>query len=113
MSNQLTRSGIAYNLEISPHRLILAYGEEDVEYVFSSNRYKEIFLRKIDDNRFKIHQSLSKRYGFTIVGTINLLADIKLYAMTEKRGFLIKNKEESYKCLNTIRLDGLKMTSKS
>jgi len=113
MSNQLTRSGIAYNIEISPHNLIMNYGSEEIEFVFSSNRYKEIFLRKLEGNRAKIHESLSKRYGFTIVGTINLLADIKLYSLTEKRGFLIKNKEESYKCLNTIRLDGQKMMNKN
>ena len=113
LNNQLTRSGIAYNIEISPHILKLEYEEDELEFVFSSNRYKEIFLRKMQDNRDKIHQALSKRYGFEIVNTINILADIKLYSITEKRGFLIKNREESYRCLNTIKLNGLNLTIKN
>ena len=111
MNNQLTRSGVAYNIEISPHKQILKYGELDVEYVFSSDRYKQIFLRKLEENRSKLNESLSKRYKFTIKNTNHLIADLKLYSMTEKRGFLINTKEESYRCLSTIKLDGMNLTS--
>lgn len=111
MNNQLTRSGVAYNIEISPHKLELEYSDgEVIEYTFSSNRYKEIFLRKYKDNRDKINESLSNRFGVTY--TNNKLCDIKLYSSTEKRGFLIRGKEE-FKCLSTIRLDGQNLMNKN
>ena len=103
MSGKLTRSGVAHNLEISPHSLIVDYQDEQLEYVFSSARYKEIFYKKFIDNRIKINESLTNRFGFKIQN--DKLADLKLYSMTEKRGFLIKGKEE-YKCLDTIELIG-------
>ena len=113
MSNQLTRSGIAYNIEISPHKLIINYDCEDLEFVFSSDRYKQIFLRKLEDNRKQLNESLSKRYKFTITNTNNIIADIKLYSITEKRGFLINTGKESYRCLSTIKLDGMNLTSEN
>lgn len=113
LNNQLTRSGIAYNLDISPHKHIIKYNDQEVEYIFSSDRYKQIFLRKLEDNRKTYNQTLSKRFKFDIVNTNNILCDIKLYSITEKRGFLIKTKEESYRCLSTIKLDGMNLTSKN
>ena len=110
MNNQLTRSGVAYNLEISPHRLIIEYGDEELEFVFSSDRYKQIFLRKMIDNRIKINDSLTNRFGFSISN--NKLADLRLYSMTEKRGFLIKGKED-FKCLDTIELIGVILTQRN
>lgn len=107
---ELTRSGIAYNIEISPYSLIVDYEDEQLEYVFSSQRYKDIFYRKFIDNREKINESLSNRFGFKIEN--NKLADLKLYSMTEKRGFLIKGKEE-FKCLDTIELIGVNLTIKN
>ena len=113
MNNQLTRSGVAYNIEISPHKHTISYGNFEVEYVFSSNRYKEIFLRKLEDNRSKLNESLSKRFKFTIINTNNVISDIKLYSITEKRGFLINTGKESYRCLSIIKLDGMNLTSKN
>lgn len=111
MNDNLTRSGIAYNLEISPHKLTISYGElNELTFVFSSNRYKEMFKNKMDDNRNKINDSLSNRFGFEIQN--DKLCDLKLYSTIEKRGFLIKGKED-YKCLSTIKLDGHKLTIKN
>ena len=106
----LTRSGIAHNLEISPYSLIVDYQDEQLEFIFSSQQYKDIFYRKFIDNRIKINESLSKRFGFKIEN--DKLADLKLYIMTEKRGFLIKGKEE-FKCPNTIELNGVNLMSKN
>lgn len=106
MNNQLTRSGIAYNIEVSPYSLIVDYQDEQLEYVFSSELYKDIFYKKFIDNRIKINESLTKRFGFKI--EVDKLADLRLYSMTEKRGFLIKGKEE-YKCLDTIELIGVNL----
>lgn len=110
MKNNLTRWGIAHNLETSPYSLIVDYQDEQLEYVFSSEQYKNIFYKKFIDNRIKINESLSKRFGFKIES--DKLADLKLYSMTEKRGFLIKGKEE-YKCLNTIELIGVNLMNKN
>ncbi len=103
MNNHVTRYGVAHNLELSPYQHKIKYNDEELEFVFSSEQYKQIFLRKLEENRTKINDSLSKRFGFTIIN--NKLADLKLYSMTEKRGFLIKGKEE-YKWLDTIELIG-------
>lgn len=102
----LTRSGIAYDLTISPYSLVVDYQDESLEYIFSSQRYKDIFYKKFIDNRININESLSNRFGFRIEN--DKLADLKLYSMTEKRGFLIKGKEE-YKCLDTIELIGVNL----
>lgn len=106
MSNKTTRWGVAHNLELSPYSLIVDYQDEILEYVFSSKQYKDIFYKKFIDNRIKINESLTKRFGFKI--EVDKLADLRLYSMTEKRGFLIKGKEE-YKCLDTIELIGVNL----
>lgn len=108
---KLTRSGVAYDLDISPHHLEVNYSEvHGLTFVFSSELYKSIFKRKQEENRKKINESLSKRFGFDISN--DRLADIKLYSMTEKRGFLIKGKED-YRCLDTIELNGVNLINKN
>lgn len=113
MNNQLTRSGIAYNLEISPHKLTMTYGETELEYVFSSDRYKQIFLRKLEENRKKLNDYLTGRFKLEIENTNFLISDLRLYSITEKRGFLINHNEESYRCLDNLKLDGVNLTSKN
>lgn len=108
---KLTKSGIAYNLEDSPHMLEMKYENESLTYIFSSKLYKDIFLRKQQNSREKLSISLSKRFGFTIEHDI--LADLKLYEATEKRGFLIKGKEESYSCLERVKLSGIRLIIKN
>ena len=103
MYNELTRRGIANNLDISPYTLIVDYDNESLEYVFSSQRYKDDFYNKYIDNRIKINESLSNRFKMNI--EFDKLCDLVLYSKIEKRGFLIKGKEE-YRCLSNIRLSG-------
>lgn len=108
----LTRSNVAYNLSISPHKNTIEYDDDSMCYVFSSDLYKRKFMEKIEENRKTISDSLSNRFGFRIVN--NKLADIKLYTTIEKRGFLLYNsKGEKIECLNNITLDGVNLTSKS
>jgi hypothetical protein len=98
---------VAYDLETSPFECEVYYTE--IRYLifkFSSQLYLDKFKEKIEDNRNKINDSLSNRFGFTIKNDV--LADIKLYSSIEKRGFLIKGKEE-YKCLNNIILNGVNL----
>lgn len=109
--SKLTRSGVAYDLTVSPHKTEVVYSAGDrLEFVFSSELYRDIFERKIEDNREYVNKSLTKRFGYEI--EVNKLADIKLYIATEKRGFLILGEEE-FNCLNNIKLNGVKLISKS
>lgn len=96
----LTRSNIAYDLKISPHRATV----DGITYIFSSELYRNKFFEKLQENREKINTSLSNRFNLHIC--FNRLADIKLYTTIEKRGFLVQIDEVMYTCENSIRLGG-------
>lgn len=102
--NKLTRNNIAYDLNISPHEVKVSYSDAAIKYMFSSQLYAEKFSMKLKENREKINQSLSNRFGFKI--TNDKLADLKLYITIEKRGFLIYQDGTKIECLNTVQLDG-------
>lgn len=108
----ITRSGVAHDLNISPYKLYICYGNSDerLGYVFSSQLYMDIFKKKLEENRENISKSLSKRFGFTIKN--DKLCDLKLYSATEKRGFLILGVEEEYRCLNNLELNGEILTQR-
>lgn len=105
---QLTRSKIAYDLSISPHRLSVSYGESSLEYVFSSDLYRRKFLEKQEVHREQISNSLTKRYGLTVKNPI--LSDLKLYSTIEKRGFLLVKNGVEIECLESLTLDGENLT---
>ena len=96
----LTRDGIAYDLNISPYRLEVPYEDCTLTYVFSSELYRKNFYNRFLENREKISASLSKRFGFHIEN--DLLCDLKLYTMIEKRGFLILKGEDKIVCQENI-----------
>lgn len=106
---KLSRSNIAYDLTISPHTFSLGYPECDtnIRFIFSSNLYRENFETRYMENREKINQSLSNRFGFNIKN--NIIADLKLYITIEKRGFLIYKDGVKHECLKDITLDGSKL----
>lgn len=108
---QLTRAGVSYNLHKSPHLLDMEYEDTRVIYHFSSDTYRIKFLSRCGENREAINQSLSKRFGFNI--KVDLLADLKLYATIEKRGFLISIDGEFAECQNDIILDGQRVTTRN
>ena len=104
---KLTRSNIAHDLTISPHNTQIEYSEGDsIVFVFSSEMYRNNFLNRLEDNRNKINESLSNRFGFCVV--MDVLADLKLYITIEKRGFLIYWNGERVTCLRDITLNGNK-----
>ena len=100
----LTRSNIAYDLNISPHEMNVTYPDEVLTFIFSSDLYRQKFTSKLEENRKKINDSLSNRFGFRIEN--NKLADLKLYTTIEKRGFLIYKGQDKVECLSHITLDG-------
>lgn len=107
----LTRSNIAYDLKASPHETNITYPDGVITYIFSSDLYRQKFTEKLRDNRNKINESLSNRFGFTIVN--DKLCDLKLYCTIEKRGFLIYQNQRGIECLNNIILDGHQLMNKS
>lgn len=110
MSN-LTRSGIAHDLNTSPYSINIEYANGDnLRYVFSSEMYKIKFAEKLINNRISISETLSRKFGFKVVN--DKLADIKLYSTIETRGFLIKGKED-YICLDTVELIGVNLIQRS
>lgn len=108
---QLTRSKIAYDLSISPHRLSITYGEDSLVYVFSSDLYKRKFLEKQEHHREQISNSLTKRFGITVLQPI--LSDLKLYSTIEKRGFLLYRNGVEVRCQDKIILNGERVTLKN
>ena len=103
----LTRNNIAYNLHESPYRLEVPYEDQNLTFVFSSNLYKTNFYNRFLDNREKISESRSKRFGFHVEN--DLLSDLKLYTSIEKRGFLVIKGEDKIVCQENITLDGAKL----
>lgn len=100
----LTRSNIAYDFNISPHQVTVVYDNQEVKYIFSSDLYRRKFLEKITENRLKINQSLSNRFGFETY--LELLCDLKLYSTIEKRGFLLYVNGDKIDCPDNITLSG-------
>ena len=96
----MTRNGIVYNLYESPYLI----GLNGITFYFSSKNHLEKFTEKMTENRDLISYSLSKRFGITI--SVNMIADITLYAKIETRGFLIKHKGDYYTCKKDIILSG-------
>lgn len=107
----LTRAGVCYNLEVTPYKETINYNNELITFNFSSEYNQNNFINKLKANRDKVNNSLSKRFNLII--EVDLLADIKLYQSIEKRGFLLAKESETVNCLNTIKLDGLMMTTKN
>jgi len=107
----LTRSNIAYNLEISPHKANVMYENQEVCYVFSSDLYKRKFFERIKENRETLTETLSKRLGFNFYN--ETLFDVKLYSSIEKRGFLLIVDGEKIQCQNNIIFVGDKMMRKN
>lgn len=109
--NQLTRSKVAYDLSISPHRFSVTYGDSSIEFVFSSDLYKRKFMEKQHENRKTISNSLTKRFGVRV--QCSILPDLKLYTTIEKRGFLLFKDGVEVKCQDGIILDGERVTLQS
>lgn len=108
---ELTRSKIAYNLHLSPHREEISYGDGSTIYVFSSDLYRRKFLEKLEHNRNQISASLTKRFGVTVRN--DSLADFRLYTTIEKRGFLLLQDGAEVECRSRVKFDGARLTLQS
>lgn len=106
----LTRSKVAYDLNISPHRIVMSYDNQEITYVFSSDLYKRKFYERIEETRKYYTDSIKNRFGFDV--SIDLLCDLKLYTTIEKRGFLLFVDGDKIECQNNITYAGGKMIVK-
>lgn len=112
MEVKLSRGGTTNDLKATPFTKKINYACNNyIIYCFSSQLYLTKFKERLEENREKINSSLSNRFGFKIENDV--LCDIKLYSSIEKRGFLIKNHKEGFECLESIRLDGKRMTARN
>ena len=102
--NKITKSNVAYDLTISPHIHEVKYNDSSIQFNFSSDFYKTNFLKRLEDNREKINNSISKRFGMKI--NLDMVADLKLYSSIEKRGFLIYHNGVAVEWLEKVELDG-------
>ena len=107
----LTRNGICYNLKESPYFTSIKYGNQLIQYRFSSEANLNKFIERIVDNRNKINASLTNRFKFNI--TQDIICDIRLYDSVEARGFLVLSEREVFECLSEVRLDGEKLTKEN
>ena len=107
---KLTRSNVAHDLNISPHNYTIIYGNDSITFVFSSDLYKRKFIDKLHDHRITINQSLFNRFGFLI--KFDVLSDLRLYTMIEKRGFLLYLNEDKILCPKELLLTGVIKTNK-
>lgn len=95
-----TRNNIFYNLEESPYRLTL----DGMTLVFSSEMHRIKFLASMKNNREKINESLSARFGTCV--KLDKMSDLVLYAKIEKRGFLVITESEVFKWLDQVQFAG-------
>lgn len=104
---KLTRNGIAYDLTKTPHTIEILYRENKikVQYCFSSKLCMNRFNDKLEQHRTKIKDSLSNRFGLQVEN--NLLSDLVLYSKSESRGFFVRINDGEYKCLSSIKLNGV------
>lgn len=99
----LTKCGVAYDLEISPYRVMV----EGYTYVFSSRMHLNKFKDKLNANRERINKSLTVRFNFPVA--INVLCDVTLYERIESRGFLILTETGEKLWQNQYQLNGAKL----
>ena len=81
-----TAKGIYHDLRESKYSISV----DDIEYFFSSKLYRDKFEREMQRNRDKYNWFFN---GKKLDLNFNMLADISLYVIIEKRGFRVKVKE--------------------
>lgn len=112
---KLTANGVCYDLKETPFQ----YERFGMVYCFSSRTHQEKFAREYRKREEWLSDSLSRR--FKIKFDADMLADIQLYQMIEKRGFYVFDMEgDAYECPedmeylgHPVKLKGLEKQSSS
>lgn len=101
-------SRVCYNLADTK----FLYEKDGITYHFSSAFLCDKFIERVEMSRTALNQSLSNRFKFDI--SVNLIADLTLYARTESRGFYIILPDGGVcECLDNLRFDGGKVMLRS
>lgn len=103
----ISKRGICYDLQKTP----FTSTQNGLTYCFSSQLHLDKFESRLKENREVINYSLTKRFNVCV--DVSTLADVVLYKKIETRGFLIQMGEVDYKCQKSIKLNGVKATSKN
>lgn len=86
----MTKDGIEYNLLISPYIVEIKYEDKYLNFMFSSELYKNKFINMRAAHNERIVERLKKLTKSNLeIKEFNIYSDITLYNMIEKRGFLI------------------------
>lgn len=91
----VTKRGIYHNLKESKYTI----SNHEVVFFFSSKVYRDKFLKEYQENREKRkYKMIEEESCFNL----ELLADVRLYMVIEKRGFRVKvkNVEMNWKEFN-------------
>ena len=99
----LTRNGVAKNLEDSPYIFSYLYKNKVIYLAFSSKLHMDKFVKNRNKNYVMIYNSIYKRFKFKIDCT--LLSDFNLYKKIENRGCYIKFGNKVYTDLQDILLN--------
>lgn len=98
----ISRNGVYYDLNLSSYR----HTENNITFVFSSQKHLDKFISKIRENREIINRSLSNRFNFDI--DVSVISDIVLYRKIETRGFLLLNEDGVKLCQENLKYVGEK-----
>ena len=107
----LTRNGVAKNLEYSPYIFTEFIDGDQVDFYFSSKLHLNNFIEKRTENYNMLYNHIYKRFKFKV--NCRMLADCNLYQKVETRGFYIKINNKEFLCPNKLTLNGESKMSKS
>ena len=97
----ISRDNIYYELSISPFK----FSSGDLCFYFSSALNLEKFIKRMDDEKNRINESLSNRFKCNIV--FDDLPLLTLYRNVERRGYLISFKGDNLTWQDNITFLGM------
>lgn len=100
----LTRNGVAYNLNLSPHVEVIEYENGEFSFIFSSDLYRRKFVEKRAAAKREVETIIFRRFG--VKADLESFSDVYLYKKIEKRGFLIYHNDKEATCLEDLNLHG-------
>lgn len=102
-----TRRGVYHNLNESKY----AISNTEIAFFFSSEYLMNKFLDNYESHRITFNDKIDKLMDTTL--NMDMLADIKLYETTEKRGFKVSLKGANMNWQETNQYALRKMTEKN
>lgn len=101
----VTRRGIFHDLTESIYMTTIRYNFGNIEYYFSSRKYREKFLTEYVVKRNDFNEYCHNKWNFNFMN-MNLLSDLIFYKTLEIRGFRIKYEGREFLCPENLILNG-------